>query len=75
MDYMKKENLELAIELRHELHQNPEPSNNEIWTKKRLIDFIKEHTSLEIVDRGLWFYAIHHAGDDKIGRASCRERV
>ena len=62
---MKKENLELAIKLRHELHQNPEPSNHEIWTKKRLIDFLKEHTSLEIVDRGLWFYAIYHAGADK----------
>lgn len=62
---MKRENLELAIKLRHELHQNPEPSNHEVWTKKRLIDFLKEHTSLEIVDRGLWFYAIYHAGDDK----------
>jgi len=62
---MKKENLELAIKLRHELHQNPEPSNYEVWTKKRLMDFLKEHTSLEIVDRGLWFYAIYHAGEDK----------
>ena len=62
---MKKENLELARELRHELHQNPEASNMEIWTKKRLMDFLKEHTSLEVVDRGLWFYALYHAGDDK----------
>lgn len=62
---MKDKNLKLAKELRHQLHVNPEISNQESWTKKRLIDFLKEHTKLEIVDRGLWFYAIYTAGKDK----------
>lgn len=62
---MKKSNLELVKKLRHELHKYPEPSNKEVWTKQHLMDFLKEHTSLEIVDRGLWFYAIYHAGKDK----------
>ncbi|SDZ14982.1 M20 metallopeptidase family protein [Tindallia californiensis] len=62
---MKKENLDLVTELRHELHQHPEPSHEEVWTKKRLIEFLKTHTSLEIVDRGKWFYAGYRAGDGK----------
>ena len=56
---MDKKNLELAIKLRHELHQHPVLSNHETWTKQHLIDFLKEHTSLEIVDKGSWFYAIY----------------
>lgn len=62
---MKDKNLELTKQLRHELHQNPELSNQESWTKQHLIDFLKKHTKLEIVDRGRWFYAIYHAGEGK----------
>lgn len=62
---MDKKNLELAIQLRHELHQHPELSNQEVWTKQHLIDFLRTHTKLEIVDKGLWFYAIYRAGEDK----------
>ncbi|MFS0784271.1 M20 metallopeptidase family protein [Bacillus sp. 1P06AnD] len=62
---MKRENLELAKQLRHELHQHPELSNQEVWTKQHLIDFIKAHTKLEVVDRGKWFYAIYRAGEGK----------
>jgi amidohydrolase len=62
---MDIENLELAMQLRHELHQHPELSNQETWTKQHLIDFLKTHTKLEIVDKGYWFYAIYHAGTDK----------
>ncbi|MBY0123555.1 M20 family metallopeptidase [Bacillus sp. S/N-304-OC-R1] len=58
---MEKKNLELAIQLRHELHAHPELSNHEVWTKQHLINFLKENTSLEIVDRGRWFYAIYHS--------------
>lgn len=58
MDTMSK-NFELAIKLRHELHEHPELSNNEVWTKKHLIDFIKKHTKLKIVDKGFWFYAVY----------------
>lgn len=60
---MKKENLELAVSLRRELHQHPELSNEETWTKARLIEFLKTHTELEIIDRGTWFYAAHRAGE------------
>ncbi len=62
---MEQRNLELIIQLRHELHQHPELSNHETWTKQHLIDFLKKRTGLEIVDKGLWFYAIYHAGDGK----------
>lgn len=62
---MEKRNLELTKQLRHTLHQHPELSNQEAWTKKYLISFLKEHTKLEIVDKGLWFYAIYHAGKTK----------
>lgn len=62
---MEPKNLELAKNLRHELHQHPELSNQEVWTKHRLIQFLKTHTSLEIVDKGQWFYAIYWAGEKK----------
>ncbi|EGW36949.1 amidohydrolase [Desulfosporosinus sp. OT] len=62
---MEKKNLELTKQLRHELHQHPELSNQETWTKQHLIDFLKANTRLEIVDKGLWFYAIYRAGKGK----------
>ena len=49
----------LAIELRHTLHQYPELSCEEQDTKARLMAFLQEHTHLEVVDRGAWFYAVH----------------
>ncbi|RKJ53118.1 M20/M25/M40 family metallo-hydrolase, partial [Butyricicoccus sp. 1XD8-22] len=58
---MEQKNLDLALKLRHDLHQNPELSNYETWTKQYLIDFLKSNTSLEIVDKGQWFYAIYRA--------------
>lgn len=62
---MKKENFELAKKLRHELHQNPELSNEETWTKQHLIDFFKRNTNLEIRDKGEFFYAEYYVGEDK----------
>ena len=62
---MDPKHLELAVGLRRELHQHPELSNHESWTKQRLVDFLREHTRLEIVDRGRWFYAIYRAGPDR----------
>lgn len=62
---MNEKNFELAKKIRHELHQHPELSNQEVWTKKHLIKFLKKHTKLEIVDNGLWFYAIYRAGEGK----------
>jgi amidohydrolase len=60
---MKKENLDLVVGLRHELHAHPELSAEEVWTRARLQEFLKAHTGLEVVDQGLWFYAYYHAGD------------
>ena len=62
---MNKKNLDLVTALRHELHQHPELSGQEIWTKQRLMDFLRTHTNLAIVDKGLWFYAIYRAGDGR----------
>ncbi len=62
---METKNLELTKQLRHDLHQHPELSNQESWTKQYLIAFLKANTRLEIVDKGCWFYAIYHAGKDK----------
>ena len=42
---MEKKNLELAIQLRHELHAHPELSYQEVWTKQHLMGFLKEHTT------------------------------
>lgn len=46
-----------VIDLRQLLHENAELSGCEIKTKKILMDFLKEHTDLKIIDRGSWFYA------------------
>ncbi|MDR1596791.1 MAG: amidohydrolase [Treponema sp.] len=62
---MDKDNLERAVTLRHELHRHPELSCREEWTRQHLIDFLKQHTALEIVDKGRWFYAVYRAGADK----------
>lgn len=45
--------------LRHTLHAHPELSGEEQETKKRLMDFIRHHTHLQLVDRGSWFYALY----------------
>ena len=62
---MEKNNLKLAIQLRHELHQHPELSNQEVWTKQHIMQFLHIHTNLEIVDKDAWFYAVYRAGNDK----------
>ena len=50
---------ELILELRQQLHALAEPSMQELKTKALLMQFLREHTSLELVDCGSWFYAIH----------------
>ena len=55
----KDHNPERIVQLRKELHDHPEKSMHEVKTKQILMNFIKKHTqSLEIVDMGLWFYAV-----------------
>ena len=53
---MNQNTLALATALRRELHARPELSGCETWTKQRLQDFLRCHTSLALVDRGAWFY-------------------
>jgi amidohydrolase len=62
---MDRDILDRVVKLRHELHRHPELACREAWTKQRLIDFLKQNTALEIVDRGRWFYAVYRAGADK----------
>lgn len=51
------------MELRKQLHRIPEHSMQEVKTKQMLMDFLKLHTALEIVDHGAWFYAVKRAYD------------
>ncbi|MBY0099686.1 M20 metallopeptidase family protein [Mesobacillus maritimus] len=62
---MERKNIELVKQLRHGLHQHPELSNHEVWTKQHLMEFLQTHTTLELVDRGAWFYAVYRAGEKK----------
>jgi len=67
---MNSEHLNMAVQLRHELHRHPELSNQESLTKQRLIGFLREHApSLEIHDMGKWFYAAYRSGSDRPGIA------
>lgn len=52
---MKTEHLQLAVQLRHRLHQHPELSYQEVWTKETLMAFLREHTDLTLYDRGKIF--------------------
>jgi len=55
---MKRENLQKIIALRHRLHMHPERSMQEKETVAILQQFLRENTTLRIVDRGKWFYAL-----------------
>lgn len=53
---MKKENLQVIIQLRHHLHEIAELSGKEKRTKECLMSFISRNTDFQTVDRGKWFY-------------------
>ena len=61
--YIDKQIIEQIMELRKQLHRIPEHSMQEVKTKQLLMDFLKSHTALEIVDCGAWFYAVKRADD------------
>ena len=61
--YIDKQIIEQIMELRKQLHRIPEHSMQEVKTKQLLMDFLKLHTALEIVDHGAWFYAVKRAYD------------
>ncbi|HCU07877.1 MAG TPA: amidohydrolase, partial [Clostridiales bacterium] len=72
---MNQDNLKKAIELRHEIHQYPDLSNQERPTLERVIQFLRRHTKLEIVDKGHYVYAVYRSpvsGSPNIAfRADC----
>jgi amidohydrolase len=72
---MDKKNLEKAIELRHQIHRNPDLSNQERPTFERIIQFLRNNTRLKIVDKGHYVYAVYHSqakGNPNIAfRADC----
>ena len=59
---MTEEERALVTHLRHTLHQHPELSGEECWTRGYLMDFLRAHTGLEVVDKGNWFYAAYRSG-------------
>lgn len=56
--FMKAENLTIITELRHDLHRHPDLSLKETHTIQILRNFLRMHTSWNIIDRGGWFYAV-----------------
>lgn len=59
-----KELSDMIHSLRKKLHENPEPSMQEEKTRHILQEFIKRHTTFEVVDKGVWFYAVKKAGKE-----------
>ena len=55
---ISQENLDRIIELRHLLHNCPDLSLNESETIEILKKFLRDNTSLVIVDMDGWFYAV-----------------
>jgi amidohydrolase len=72
---MNQDNLKKAIELRHEIHQHPDLSNQERPTLERVMQFLRRYTKLEIVDKGHYIYAVYRSpinGNPNIAfRADC----
>ncbi|MBO4847576.1 MAG: lipoate--protein ligase [Clostridia bacterium] len=58
----REEMVSIAAEARRELHGLAERSLGETRTKAYLMRFLAERTSLRIVDKGAWFYAVHDEG-------------
>ena len=56
---MNQENLEKIIAFRHVLHEHPEISNHEVYTRKLIKEFILNHMSGYVVfDEGEWLYCM-----------------
>ena len=55
---MIQHDLDKIIALRKELYANAEGSGKEEKTQVILKDFLRKNTSLEIVEKGKWFYAV-----------------
>ena len=69
---MNQRHLALIIKLRHQLHAHAELSLQESETRQILMGFLREHTSMGVVDRGSWFYAYHAGSRDERGPIAFR---
>ena len=69
---MDKENLVKITQLRHRLHQCAELSGRERETGRLLREFLKDNTSLEIIEKNGWFYAVKRGADLKAGSIAFR---
>ena len=69
---MHSEFNEKIVNLRHQLHRNPELSGCEVRTAERIKTFLREHTSLKIEDRDGWFYAVKEGTDPNAGSIAFR---
>lgn len=58
MHFLTEEERRKLLVLRHTLHAHPERSGEERETKRRLMEFLRENTSLRLVERENWFYAV-----------------
>lgn len=65
MHYLEKKQEELILNLRKALHNCAEISGQEFKTKAMLIEFLQTHSSLEVLDCGAWFYAVHRENNTK----------
>lgn len=54
-----------AAELRHNLHKLAELSEHETKTKRLIMEYLSQRTSLEVCDMGAWFYAAHRANGER----------
>ena len=56
---MKQENLDKIISFRHVLHEHPEISNHEVYTRKLIKNFIEENMSNYLIfDEREWLYCM-----------------
>lgn len=69
---MTKEHLALAVSLRRALHEIPELSGQEEQTEALLRRFLREHTTLELIDCGAGFYAAHREAAPEKGAIALR---
>ncbi|MBR5947421.1 MAG: M20/M25/M40 family metallo-hydrolase [Clostridia bacterium] len=57
--------LSSAVELRHTLHKSAELSGREERTKRIIMEYLSDRTSLELHDMGAWFYAAYRSKEGK----------
>ncbi len=58
--------IDKVIDFRHDLNAHPEPSMQEVETRRRIREFLEANTqNLKIVEKDRWLYAFHDEGADE----------